>query len=223
MEKSDTRFNVAYTGERPDILKLISSNTRSLLDVGCATGNLGEYVRRVFGAHVVGVELSPDMACIASSRLDEVIVGDANKVLSSNALTGRSFDCIVFGDLLEHLSDPWDAVRRAAGLLAPGGTIIASLPNVRHIDTIFNLVVKGRWPIRDRGIHDRSHLRFFTRKDSLSLFEQAGLRARLAGTNYRIIEHPSPINRLSRLVAIAPVKEFFAFQYLICAQRESRP
>ncbi len=75
------------------------------------------------------------------------------------------------------------------------GLIVASIPNVRHYSTIFSLVVRGYWPYRDRGIHDKTHLRFFTLKNIKELFLDANLDIISIVRNYRIIERPHKYNR----------------------------
>lgn len=212
-------FNSSYVGARPDIQALVPKSARVVLDVGCSTGALGAAVKQATGARVVGVELDPAMAAEAAKKLDAVHVGDAAAILLGDALAGERFDTIVFADVLEHLADPWAVLRRAKDLLAPGGCVITSLPNVRHIDTIFHLVVLGRWPYRDRGIHDRTHLRFFTKRNVVELFDQAGMRIERMDTNYRLREKPKSINRIAKWFAWPGLKGFLAFQYLVRAVR----
>lgn len=211
-------FNPSYVGERPDIQALVPADSQMVLDVGCSTGALGEAIKRNTGASVLGIELSETMAMEARLRLDQVIVGDASSIIFEGKLVGHQFDVIVFADILEHLADPWGVLNAAVKYLAPGGVVIASIPNVRHIDTIWHLVFKGYWPYRSRGIHDQTHLRFFTIQNIREMFNQAGLSIDLVDTNYRILERPHSINRHARLIALPFLKNFLAFQYLLRAQ-----
>lgn len=211
-------FNPSYIGQRSDIQRLIYPNTRVVLDVGCSTGILGAAIKAKTGAQVFGIELSEEMANEALSRIDKVFVGDAEEILYQGMLDGYQFDTIVFADVLEHLVDPWSVLRKAATYLHSEGTIIASIPNIRHIDTIYHLVLKGYWPYRERGIHDKTHLRFFTRKNIVDLFENAGLSIDTIETNYRIFEKPHSLNRFSKFFAFPGLRNFLAFQYLIRAR-----
>ena len=124
---------------------------------------------------------------------------------------------LIFADVLEHLTNPWEVVRVAKKHLHPEGSIIASIPNVMHIDTIYHLAIKGYWPYRERGIHDKTHLRFFTWKNIRELFENEGLSIDKVETNYRIVERIHRINRFSKIFALPGIKNYFAFQYLIRA------
>jgi 2-polyprenyl-3-methyl-5-hydroxy-6-metoxy-1,4-benzoquinol methylase len=215
---SQINFNPSYIGQRLDIERLISPDARMVLDVGCSTGTLGAAIKAKTGAQVFGIELSADMAHEALGRIDRVFVGDAAEIILQGKLDGYQFDTIVFADVLEHLADPWAVLRAAASHLQPQGTIVASIPNIRHIDTIYNLVVKGYWPYRERGIHDRTHLRFFAKQNIIELFEGAGLAIAVLETNYRILEKPARLNRFAKYFACPIVKDFLAFQYLVCAR-----
>jgi 2-polyprenyl-3-methyl-5-hydroxy-6-metoxy-1,4-benzoquinol methylase len=216
MSKSD--FNPSYVGQRPDIEKLVPSEAKYVLDVGCSTGILGAAIKAKTGAKVFGIELSEEMANEAIGRIEKIFVGDAAEVLLEGKLEGYRFDAVIFADVLEHLINPWEILRTAATHLSPGGVIIASIPNVRHIDTIYNLVLRGYWPYRERGIHDRTHLRFFTKKNIIELFDYAELSIDIIEVNYRIIEKPHKINRLAKFLALPGISSFFAFQYLIRAR-----
>lgn len=207
----------SYSGTRPDLQRLIPDNVNTILDVGCGPGVLGEALQARQPCRVDGVEQHPELAAEARSRLARVYEGVAEEILRSPEMVQRRYEVIVFGDVLEHLVDPWTVLRDATALLAPGGHVILSLPNVRHIDTIFHLVVKGTWPMRDRGIHDRTHLRFFTRHDMEALIEQSGLRIKRLETNYRLLERPHKYNTWARRLAFGPLREFLAFQYLVVA------
>jgi SAM-dependent methyltransferase len=219
---SKADFNPSYVGQRPDIEKLIPPEAKLILDVGCSTGTLGAAVKAKTGAQVFGIELSEQMANEAMNRIDKVFTGDATEVIRGGELSGHYFDAIIFADALEHFIDPWITLSAAATHLSPRGVIIASIPNIRHIDTIYNLAVRGYWPYRDRGIHDRTHLRFFTKKNIEDLFEQAGLSIDVIATNYRLLEAPHKINRFARFLALPGLRPFLAFQYLIRARPAKR-
>lgn len=208
-------FNPSYIGERTDIQKLVLPGAKNVLDVGCSTGALGAAIKANTGAHVTGIELSSQMAQVASEAIDKVFVGGAEEVILNGQLEGLQFDTIIFADVLEHLSDPWTVLRTTTHYLKPGGTIVASIPNVNHIDTLFNLIFRNYWPYRDRGIHDRTHLRFFTKRNIMELFEKAGLSIDKIVTHYRIIEKPHKLNYFAKFLAIPGIRRFLAFQYLI--------
>ena len=217
-----SEFNPSYIGRRSDVERLLPPGVHSVLDVGCSVGALGASIKASTGAQVTGIEYSPAMAAEAEKVLDRVFVGDATAVIDGTALEGMQFDAIIFADVLEHLPDPWLVLRRAVRLLGPGGRIIASLPNIRHLSTIYHLVVLGYWPYRDRGIHDRTHLRFFTRRNVLELFRSANLEIESVDAKYRLLERPHRINRFAKYFALPGLRGFLAFQYLVTARPASK-
>ena len=219
MEKN---FNQSYIGERTDIEILVPDQVKMVLDVGCSVGTLGTAVKKKTGAKVFGIEISEEMASEAALSLDKVWVGDASSIISDGTLDDYKFDCIIFADVLEHLIDPWATLKIATSYLSAEGVIIASLPNVRHIYTIRNLVFKGYWPYLDRGIHDRTHLRFFTKKNIEELFRSSCLKIDTVRTNYRLIERPHSLNRYARFFALPGIKNFLAFQYIICSSKTEK-
>ena len=92
-------------------------------------------------------------------------------------MLGERFDTILFADVLEHLPDPQVMLSQAASLLSDNGKILVSLPNAVHW-TVRAQVASGRFDYANRGILDRGHLRFFTRRSAERLFDQAGLQVR---------------------------------------------
>ena len=212
-------FNPSYVGPRRDVMALVPAETRRLLDVGCSNGTLGAALKERDGARVTGIELDPAMAGQARTVLDTVHVGSVEDDTLFERLGDERYGCIVFADLLEHLVDPWKALGRFVERLEPDGVVVASLPNIRHYTTIRTLLFSGYWPYRDRGLHDRTHLRFFTLRNVRELFASAGLEVQALDRNYRLIERPHRLNRLAPAFALPGLRELIAFQYLVRAGR----
>jgi SAM-dependent methyltransferase len=144
---------------------------RRALDVGAADGFLAERLT-ARGWSVTALERDPELAARAHGRCKEVVVADLE---SAPPLLHGLYEAIVYGDVLEHLSDPAAVLRALDQTLAPGGTVIVSVPNVAHLWVRLSLLA-GRFDYADRGILDRTHLRFFTRRTLLDLLRSAGLR-----------------------------------------------
>jgi 2-polyprenyl-3-methyl-5-hydroxy-6-metoxy-1,4-benzoquinol methylase len=211
-------FNPSYTAARTGLLRLVPPACRRILDVGCATGATGAALKaRDPAVHVTGVEIDPAMGADARSRLDRVVVGDVSQPALLAELGTRSYDCVICGDVLEHLEDPWRVLRELVQLTARDAYVVASLPNVAHLST-FAALLRRTWPYRPRGIHDRTHLRFFARSNVETLFAQAGLRILRLERNYRLIEHAHPANRLSRWAAVPGLRDLLTFQFLVLGQ-----
>lgn len=207
--------NPSYVGERNDIFKLVPVGAVKILDVGCSEGILGKRLKERNNAEVIGIEIDKNMAGFAKQKLDRVIIDNADEIDLEKYLRLNYFDCIIFADILEHLKNPWKIVENVKPFLKDDGVIIASIPNVRHYTTIFNLLVKGLWSYNKRGIHDKNHLRFFTLKSIREMFQGAGFEVVNVERNYRIVEKPHPLNKFSRLFSFFPLTNFVTFQYLI--------
>jgi methionine biosynthesis protein MetW len=209
----------SYIGPRNDILPLIPEQVQSVLDIGCSTGKLGQQLKQRKNIQVIGIEINPKMAEIAKSILDQVIIADVDKITFADYFTSDSFDCIIFADILEHLKNPWTVLMDATEYLRNKGLIIASIPNVKHYTTIMSLVLKGYWPYRERGIHDKTHLRFFTLKNIIEMFANCNLKIHSVQRKYRIFERPHPYNNYSKFLAFPILKDFFTFQYIVVAKK----
>lgn len=177
---------------RPDVAPFIPRGAVSALDVGCSEGGFGESLRSALGsgARLVGVEAVPESAAAARERssFNDVITG-----YFPHALDGRDerFDLISFIDVLEHIYDPRAALEAAKTFLAPGGSVLACLPNVQYAPVVWELI-RGRWDYTDTGILDRTHVRFFTRATMVELFLSAGYRVDLVqGVNNIIKDKPA--------------------------------
>ncbi len=209
-----------YRNERPEIAGLVPDDARRVLDVGCGAGGLGRALKRRAPREVVGIELNPAAAAAARRHLDEVLEADLDH-LDALPWAEASFDCIVCADVLEHLRDPGRALAVLRRYLAPGGLLIASLPNVRHASVLLPLLVEGRWRYQEEGILDRTHLRFFTLEEIPALFEAAGFTVQ--GIDARTTPEPPVVAALARVVAALGgdaarfQEEISAFQYLVRA------
>jgi 2-polyprenyl-3-methyl-5-hydroxy-6-metoxy-1,4-benzoquinol methylase len=164
-----------FDNVRSEIAPLLPTMAGRVLDIGCGAGATLQWLRQTGRCRVtVGVEMMESAAAIARGRADQVLVGDATQLVES-AFAPQSFDLVLCLDVLEHLVDPWSFVAKVRLLLKPGGLLIASLPNVRHLRVVLPLLLGGRWRYEVSGILDRTHLRFFTRESALELMSTGGL------------------------------------------------
>lgn len=141
------------------ILKKLEQERKPLriLDVGCAAGYLGKSLREK-GHHVIGVESDAAAAETARPYYAAFHLADIETFAFPYR---REFDYILFADVLEHLRDPWEVLRRAIPALRDSGRIIISVPNVANWTIRLSLLF-GKFDPRERGILDKTHLHFFT-------------------------------------------------------------
>lgn len=161
-----------WSESRGYVADLVPASARRILDVGCNDGTFGAGVlARGDGREVWGIEPHDLDAEVASRRLSGVVNGFYPDALAE---VPGSFDCVSFNHVLEHMVDPWSALRVTRERLAPGGVVVGELPNVRHLPFLVDLAVRGRFDYVDSGLLDRTHLRFFTRSSAHDLFASSG-------------------------------------------------
>ncbi len=167
-----------YSHSRPEMMKYIPAGCGKILEVGCGEGLFGRQLKKSAGVEVWGVELIAESAQIANHYLDKVLAGDFESCLPS--LPVGYFDCIVFNDVLEHFTYPDRVLTDCRHLLKEGGYIVSSIPNVRYIGNLKELLFKKDWQYRkEGGILDYTHFRFFTKKSIARLFAGAGYKIKI--------------------------------------------
>jgi SAM-dependent methyltransferase len=167
----ETKASEYFGYPRPEMVPFVPADCRRLLDVGCADGAFGEALKKTREIEVWGVEPTKSAAARARMKLDRVVEGMFDPHVG---LPTGSFDCVLFNDVLEHMVAPEVALRYARQLLAPGGVVVASIPNIRSFPTIWRLVFHASWEYQDAGVLDRTHLRFFTKSSIVDMFEREG-------------------------------------------------
>jgi 2-polyprenyl-3-methyl-5-hydroxy-6-metoxy-1,4-benzoquinol methylase len=199
-----------FENARADVVAKIPPPLGRVLDVGCGAGGVGASLRAAGAERVVGIEVHEPSAERARSVLDAVHVGAVEEVLAD---VDESFDTFVLYDVLEHLVDPAAVLRELTGLGAPGARVHVSVPNARHWSLVRDLVVRGTFGYTDWGHRDRTHLRWFTRRD---------IEALLAATGWTVVEsspavfgHDATLDRLTG----GALREFLALQWHVLARR----
>lgn len=164
-----------YTNVNPTLFEAIPKNSGRILEIGCGAGALGKkYIETVNpGCEYWGVEYVPAAATEARKNIRNVINGSIEDDAVIDRIPEDSFDVLIFGDVLEHLREPWDVLRKLSGKMRAGGICLACIPNTQHWSILMNLM-NGSWEYQDSGLMDRTHLRFFTRKSMIDLFNNNG-------------------------------------------------
>jgi len=199
-----------FRDAKPAFLQLIDPRGLRVLDLGCGGGHNGALLKRAGAREVVGVELDPGAAAEARKRLDRVIECDLAKLEPAD-LGDEPFDAILASDVLEHLLDAEGVLARAVTCLRPGGAVVISLPNVSNVYTFSQLLLKT-WPRRGSGLFDRTHVRWFAKRDMVGL--SAGLRVLRVEpyfTRYRAIR------AVSLVLSLYIFRDYWARQFLLLA------
>lgn len=208
----------------PDLLALIPATAKAVLEVGCSTGGLARAVKATRpDCHYLGVEFDAKAAEIAARHCDGVLALDIESGGPAMFAEYGDRDCWVFGDVLEHLRDPWKVLARIREVLPAHGCIVASVPNVQHWSLQARLAI-GEFRYEGTGLLDRTHLRWFTRVTLFELFQSAGFRIE-AGVP-RVFDEPGRDKVLPAIRAMAvamgrdpegAVRDALPLQYVIRA------
>jgi 2-polyprenyl-3-methyl-5-hydroxy-6-metoxy-1,4-benzoquinol methylase len=209
----------AYFGfARYDLAHFVPSNPPGrVLEIGAGDGStLVELKRSGRAREAVGVELmSLHDGRQRRPEIDRFIFADVEQ--RSLDLTPESFDVLICGDVLEHLRDPWAILSYLTGFLRAGGTFLISLPNIRYWRA-FRAILLGDFRYASSGVLDRTHLRFFCKKNMIDMVRAAGLHiSRIEPSFMR--QHELRLDRLLNGATLGVLEPFFAQQYLIVAQK----
>ncbi|PKP16209.1 MAG: class I SAM-dependent methyltransferase [Bacteroidetes bacterium HGW-Bacteroidetes-23] len=167
-----------YDNIRFEMLKYLSKDSKKVLDVGCGNGCFAEVIKKQNNAEVWGIELMEEEADKARLVLDKAFGGPCEDHIDN--LPDNYFDTIYFNDVLEHLTDPYTVLKKIKEKLSPNGVVISSIPNVRYHNTFMKVLIKKDWKYEDYGVMDFTHMRFFTEKSIIRMYEEAGYKIKLS-------------------------------------------
>jgi 2-polyprenyl-3-methyl-5-hydroxy-6-metoxy-1,4-benzoquinol methylase len=207
----------AYTHANPFFVKAVRESPTAkpvILDVGCWNGTLGRALASTRDLIVDGIERNSDQAEHARrAGYRTVHLLDLNR--DTIRAAGDRYDFILFGDVLEHLLDPSEVLRASRDLIAPGGKVMVSLPNIAFLTSRLNLLL-GRWNYAEYGIMDRTHLKFFTRRTMIQMLQEAGYRVEWSRGYVGLSGYPWIVREPLRWLGSA-WPSMFAIQLVACA------
>jgi SAM-dependent methyltransferase len=212
-----------------ELLAFVPPGVARVVEVGCSGGALGAaFLETRPDVNYIGIEVDPEYAEAARKFVSEVVVADIEKMDDQAFEVLFPADCWIFGDVLEHLYDPWCVLRRIRASMADDSSIVACIPNAQHWSVQGRLNL-GMLQYQDDGLMDRTHIRWFTRKTIIELFETSGFTIETMGA--RIFNEPGREQVLEGIRALAvalrsdpeaAVKDAKPFQWLLRA-RPTKP
>jgi 2-polyprenyl-3-methyl-5-hydroxy-6-metoxy-1,4-benzoquinol methylase len=229
MNEGDPRYTLKpdpYSSHSVILRWLSDGRGRRLLDVGAADGFLSRRLTDQ-GWRVTAIEADPDLARAGASSCERMIITDLNREVPP---LGGSFDVIVLGDVLEHLTQPLTVLVELVQSLARDGHAVISIPNVAHLWVRLSLLL-GRFEYANRGILDRGHLRFFTDSSLRGLVTAAGLtivrRATTPVPLHQVLAprwHNAALDTVQAVSALGArmLPRLLGYQFVVLAQRTSR-
>lgn len=208
----------------PELLSLIPVQSKKVVEIGCSSGALArEFKKKFDGCHWLGVEIDSKYADMAKRYCDKTIVLNIENATTNFWEETKNADCWIFGDVLEHLKDPWAILKLIRENMPKTGSVVACIPNAQHWTLQAKLSI-GDFRYEANGLLDRTHLRWFTRQTIIELFDQAGFHIE-AGLP-RIFNEPDQdlflpiIAQMAKAAGADPqmaVTDSLPFQYVIRA------
>lgn len=205
-EKAESYFH----GSRPDVVALIPGANNRIIELGCGAGMTLQSAREAGKAsEIVGIDIIGRLP--QHDLLNRYYQGDIDTLPLD--MERGSFDVALCADVLEHLVDPWNTLKKLAVLLKPGGTLIVSIPNARDYTLALKLLFTGNFQYRNEGLLDKGHLRFFCKQNMVHLVRQAG---------FEVIKFDFKVQKLRKILyylSCGLLEQFVVKQYLIVARR----
>jgi 2-polyprenyl-3-methyl-5-hydroxy-6-metoxy-1,4-benzoquinol methylase len=202
-----------YEQSRSELVRLLPRPLGRVLDVGCGAGGTAAPLRAAGAERLVGIELDAEAAEQARAGFDAVHVGRAEEEVAG---LEERFDTILCYDLLEHLPDPAALLRALAAVAAEQARLHVSVPNARHWTLTRDLVLRGTFGYTEAEHRDKTHLRWFTRRDLVELLEATSWPV-LAVQHGELRPSSRLLSRLTRGLSV----EFVVYQWAVLAQRAS--
>jgi SAM-dependent methyltransferase len=211
-----------YDGFNEMLFREVPPQARRIVEVGCARGRLGmELKKQDPDRYVIGVEYDPESASVAKTRLDEVHVCDLQ--LDFPDIEAGSVDCVIFGDVLEHLLDPEAVLRRSRELLTDDGIILVCVPNFTHY-SIVKALLRADPMYQPSGLLDSTHIRFFSHATFIKMLLDVGLLPNLvhviaSGGTDHMIPAATPLLEYFGVDPGRALKYLDAYQYIFTGSK----
>lgn len=162
-----------YQNYRGEMKPLLPTNYSRVLEIGCGEGYFRDNLS--LEHEYWGVEPTAEIANRAMERLDKVLIGTYEEV--ADHIPSGYFDLVICNDVIEHMTDHDQFLQAIKSKMKAGGCLVASIPNVRHILNLFEVLVKKDWEYKNEGILDRTHFRFFTKKSLQRIIAENGFQS----------------------------------------------
>ncbi len=208
-----------FNNPRFDLIGLIPRNSSNIiLEIGVGSGDtLVEIKKQKLAREVVGVELmNLKDSQQENPEIDRLIIGNIEEIELD--LPENYFDIIICGDVIEHLIDPWNVLRKLHKHLKENGVIIVSIPNIREYHILYRILILADFKYGDRGILDRTHLRFFCKKNIISLLTST-LYTPVSIYSIFKLEKKISKKKIIDILTFGLIRDFLTAQYIVVAKK----
>jgi SAM-dependent methyltransferase len=170
-----------YDNINNGLLGIIPPTSTNILELGCSGGRLAEVFKSIHPtAKWTGVDFSARSLSAAIKRMDEVVLMDLNNPKISD-LPYSDYDTIVMGDVLEHLSNPIDAMKFSYDVSTPDAQVSCCMPIMTNVGIIERMLM-GDLSYDEYGLLDSTHLRFMSVASTVKLFLDSGWLPKIEAT-----------------------------------------
>jgi len=199
--------NCYFSGVRLDAVSLLPKRSfTKILEIGGGNFDTSTYIKEVYGAtELWGV----DIRRISNTDIN-LITGSIEDPDIQEKIPNGEFDLIIANDVVEHLIDTEGFLEFAYQKLAPKTLLLVSVPNVRNIKVFWHIFLRNSFPRADSGLFDKTHLRWFTRRD---ITEQASKKL-------RCIDHRYSGRYIRKWYSKIKIFELVALQNIILCKKE---
>jgi 2-polyprenyl-3-methyl-5-hydroxy-6-metoxy-1,4-benzoquinol methylase len=209
-----------YSNLREDVLAYIPKIAAAkMLDIGCSSGNLLCFLKQ---NNLIDEAVGVDFMDIPNSNqqsplINTFIVADVQQQQLS--LTQNYFDIMVCADVLEHLLDPWAVLQYLKTFLKKEATLIVSLPNIQEYTALKSIALNGDFKYATSGILDKTHMRFFCKKNIKALVSQAGFVIQSCEPSFKT-GNAHKKRKIINTLTFGIFEQFLAQQYIVVARNK---
>ena len=212
-----------FTLVRHELISLLPPRAKRVLEIGAGGGDTLLYIKeKGLANEVVGVDICRiDESNQTNPLIDTFIIGDIER--EDLNLPAGYFDAVILGDVIEHMADPWAALKKIALLLAPDATIILSTPNFRNLYNFHKIYVQGDFRYDPAGgLLDKTHLRFFCKKNIIDLLHTPEITFDSIRAIHDFPQHKfRPIVNIVNRLTFRAFEEFLVSQYIVVGKRRA--
>lgn len=214
-EKSLDYFSMV----RKDLISLIpAKQSNRILEIGAGGGYTLAAIKEMgLAAEVTGIELCPMPDSMQDHpSIDRMIIGNIENLELD--FPANYFDIIICGDVLEHLVDPWAVINKVNKHLKIGGIWIVSMPNIRELSTLAKILFKGDFHYEESGILDKTHLRFFCKKNIIDLLQSESLQVQKVACDLDFTSRKGKKHIINALT-FKQFEEYLVTQYMVVSKK----
>jgi 2-polyprenyl-3-methyl-5-hydroxy-6-metoxy-1,4-benzoquinol methylase len=199
---------------RSELIEMLPLTRGRFLEIGCGTGGTLDLLKQRGAIYTAGVDINAESIKMAADKgLDSAIVADIEK--DDLPYREKEFDGIILADVLEHLYDPWNTLKKITNYIADDGYILISLPNIKYYKVLRRLMFHDEWTYDDAGILDITHIRFFTLTEIYRLLKFSGLKCVRIKKQFVSSKKMKMLNKLF----FCKLDNFFSYQFYILAKK----